>query len=165
MARATRRDLLGAASFTALAGIAAVSIAKPDAQAEAVEVTSAAPDPDGPLIALCDRFLALQAAVDLTYDVELREFALAKEEGRSSERLIALEKEGDTKRDPWFTEQSELLDEIGEMRATTLAGQRARARVLMAWYSLHRRGPDEPGDAIEWHSLAPLFRDLLGEAV
>ena len=49
----SRRDLLGAAGFTALAGIAAVAIAVPDAT-----------QPDAELIALRDQFMALQVKLD-----------------------------------------------------------------------------------------------------
>ena len=124
-----------------------------------------APDPDGPFLALCARFLELQAAIDVTYDREEEEYRLMKQQGRSNENLGALEKQGDAMRGPWQSEQSALLDDIGDINATTQAGQRARARVLMAWYSLHRRGPGEAGDSIEWHHLEPLFRDLIGEPI
>lgn len=163
MARLSRRGLIGSAGCTVAASIAAMSFAKPDAQA--VEVVPVAHDPDGPFLALCARFLELQAAIDVTYDREEREWDLAKAEGRSGARLMAMEKANEAVRGPWQLEQSALLDDIGDINATTQAGQRARARVLVAWYSLHRRGPDEAGSAIEWHHLAPLFRDLIGEAV
>ena len=56
------RELLSAAGFTALAGIAAVAIAKPDAQA--VEVLPIAHGADAELIALHDQFMVLQAQLD-----------------------------------------------------------------------------------------------------
>ena len=159
----TRRALMGSVGVAALAGIAAVAIAKPDAQA--VEVVPVAHNPDGPLLALCARFLELQAAIDVTYDRETEEHEVAQKEGRSSARLMAMEKAHDVEREPWVSEQRTLLEDIGDISATTLPGQRARARVLMAWYSLHRRGAEGAGVAIDWYDLEPLFRDLLGEEV
>ena len=161
MARLSRRSLIGSAGFTALAGIAAVSIAKPDAQA--VEVLPVTHDPDGPFLALCARFLELQAAIDVTYNREEEEYRLMKRQGVSNKKLCALEKQGDAERDPWQSEQHDLLEQISEITAVTLAGQRARARVLMGWYSLRDGG--EHSCSIDWSDLAPLFRDLIGEAV
>lgn len=157
----TRRALMGNAGIAALAGIAAVSIAKPDAQA--AEVLLAPDDADTSLMALCGRFLALQAMLDRSYDEERQEYHLAKQEGCSNEHLLAMEGANDVAREPWSDEQWALLQEIREVSATTLAGQRARARVLMAWSNVHRGGSGT--DIVEWKDLAPLFSDLLGEPV
>ena len=58
----SRRELLSAAGFTALAGIATVAIAKPDAQA--AEVLPTAHGADAQLLALHDQFMGLQAQLD-----------------------------------------------------------------------------------------------------
>ena len=136
--RPSRRELLGAAGFTALAGIAAVSIAKPDAQA--VEVVPVAHDPDGPLMALCARFLELQANID----------AIDGEEGPDHQDQL----------DGLIDAQVPTLDEIDDLDAVSLEGMRQRARVVMAWYD-GSRGLE--ATHLECYRIYPLFRDLLGE--
>ena len=136
----TRRDLMGVAGFTALAGIAAVAIAKPDAQA--VEVVPVAHNPDAPLLALCARFLALQADID----------AIEGEEGPDHQDQL----------DGLIDAQVLILDEIDDLDAISLDGMRQRARVVMAWYG-GSRGLE--ATHLDWHRIQPLFRDLLGEAV
>ena len=54
--RPSHRELPGAAGFTALAGVAAVAIAKPDVEKP---TSPAVAPPDAPLLALCARFLGL----------------------------------------------------------------------------------------------------------
>ena len=161
--RPSRRELLGAAGFCGLAGIAALAISKPDAQA--VEVLPAAQTADARLLALCDRFLVLQAALDASYAQELEQHDALKKQGALYKQLNALEMEGEAQRTPLQDEQVELLDQISDLTAATLPGQQARARVLMAWYALGNGCSGEHSSTIEWGHLAPLFRDLLGEAV
>ena len=160
MARLSRRSLIGAGGCTVAAGIASMSLGKPEAQA--VEVLPAAQSPDAPLLALCGRFLELQAVIDASYAQELEQHDALTKQGALYKQLNALEMEGEADRAPLVNEQRELLDGIGDLMASTLAGQRARARVLMAW---HDAGKGHHPIAFEWHHLAPLFRDLLGEAV
>ncbi len=135
----TRCDLLGAAGFTALAGIAAVAIAKPDAQA--VEVPPVAQVTEAPLLELCDRFMALQAQID----------AICSRDDDHDDGLDAL-----------IDQQVPILDEMGDLSAASLEGQRARAQVLMAWYGGTK---DLHAAAVEWERVAPLFHDLLGRLV
>ena len=49
------------------------------------------------------------------------------------------------------------------MSAATPDGQRARARVLMAWYDMHKG--DVACVSIDGTDIMPLFRDLLGGTV
>ena len=161
IARPSRRDLLGAAGFTALTGIAVAAIARPDAQA--VEGISPASGGDVALIAACDRFMVLQAGLYASYAKEREQHDALKKQGVLYRQLQAFEMEVEAERTPLQDEQVELLDQIEDLEASTLAGQRARARVLMAWYEVGNGG--EHHVVLEWHRLAPLFRDLLGEAV
>ena len=127
----TRRDLMSAAGFTALAGIAAVTIAKPDAHAAGT-----------PLLTLCGQFMAMQAGIDrINADME-------HDHEEELERLCAA--------------QVPILDEMEDLQAVSLEEHRARARVLMKWYGV--KDGEEGHSQLEWHRVAPLFRDLLGEA-
>ena len=131
-AQPSRRELLGAAGFTALAGVAALSFATPDT-----------PQPDAELIALSQRFLALQGQLDRVLD--------GSSEG------------ADEATDAIVGQQSQILDEMDELTATTLAGHCARAATLEKWYC---RGSEGEFDSmVEWHRVGPLFRDMLGIAV
>lgn len=144
----TRRDMMSAAGFTALAGIAAVAIAKPDAQA--VEPQGA----DADLIALCDRFIELERQKLASYGRDPRGISPAEE------RAI-----DDKERQPIWREQEELVAAMVEARATTLDGFRARARALVVY--------DQQGWADEEisHGQFPggmnfaLVRDLVGGSV
>ncbi len=127
----TRRDLLGAAGFTALAGIAAVAIAIPEAT-----------QPDAELIALRDQFMALQVKLDA---LKVRDHV------------------PDTELNGLVEAQASILDEMDGLTATTLAGHCARVATLERWYSRDAEG--EFDSMVEWHRVAALFRDLLGEAV
>ena len=128
----TRRVLMGNAGIAALASIAAAAIAVPDAT-----------QPDTPLLALCNQFMALQAGVDrINADDE-------HDHEEELERLCAA--------------QSPILDEMEDLRAVSLEEHRARAQVLMKWYGV--KDNEEGHSQLEWYRVAPLFRDLLGEAV
>ena len=59
--------------------------------------------------------------------------------------------------------QVPLLDEMEDLRAVSLEEHRARALVLMKWYGV--KDGEEGHSQLEWYRVAPLFRDLLGEAV
>ncbi len=160
----TRRDLMGAAGFTAVAGIAAVSIAKPEGVLS-THTLSAQPgeNSDAPLLAWCARFLKLQAAIDATYDREVQLYETLKQRGLPNKQLHDLEVQGEAERVPLCNEQVDLLDRIFDVPAATLAGQRARARVFIAWYCLRSGGEHSP--SVDRHHLVPLLSDLLGEAV
>ncbi len=136
----TRRAMMGNAGIAALTGIAAVTIAKPDAAA--VEVLPTRHHAETPLLAACARFMAIQAAVDVIND--------DLEDDHQHELM------------PLIKQQARLLDEMAELRAVGIVEQRARAQVLMAWYGV--KSCEEGHSAMEWDRLQPLFRDLLGEA-
>ena len=145
--RPSRRDLLGAAGFTALAGIAAVAIATPDAAA--VEHGA-----DAALIALCNRFADLERQKLASYGRDPR--------GISYEQEKAID---DRERQPIWAEQEDLVASIIDARATTLDGFRARARALVVY--------DQQGWKDEEISSGPwpggmcfaLVRDLVGGSV
>ncbi|NPD68913.1 hypothetical protein HN018_02920 [Lichenicola cladoniae] len=142
MSRTTRREVLGAGAFTAMFGIAAAAIAKPD-----VQVSAAVPlQPDGELIALCSRFDDLERKMEATY--YLGPYSEAKELAAEAQQASL------------HAEQDELLEQITPIRATTLAGFQARARTLVFWNKeIERKG--ENGD---WSNrmVWALVRDLNG---
>lgn len=158
MARTTRRGLLHTTGRTTLAGIVAAVVGS---EAQASETLPVAPDHDGPLLAMSARFLQLQNWIDASYSREAERYRELKRQGASCETLSALEAEGEVYRGPHEAEQRPLLDRITELPARTLAGQQARARVLMRWYGLGKGG--EYNVALDWDHLEPLFKDLLGE--
>ena len=143
----SRRELMTAAGFTALAGIAAAAIATPDA----VAVEHGA---DAALIALCNRFIDLERQLRASYD--------RQPQGISCQEEGAIE---DRERKPIRAEQEDLVASIIEARATTLDGFRARARALVAY--------DQQGWADEEISHGPfpggmnfaLVRDLIGGSI
>lgn len=154
----SRRELLGAAGFTALTGLAAVTIAVPDTQA--VEVLPTPRRDDAGMLALSNRFLHLEAQIVASYDREAALFNAAAADGATSKQLVALEQRGEVERNPWTDEQREVLTDLSDMSASTLEGQRARARVLIAWYSLREKSAHYVG--MDGKDILPLFRDLLG---
>lgn len=101
MTRTTRRDLFAAASFTALAGGAAVTIG----------VSKALPlitHTDAELIASCNRIIALNDELDTTY-------ADWENDDPEEIRLEAI-------REALLDQQRDLLDETRLLRATTIQG-------------------------------------------
>lgn len=139
MIRPSRRDVLGAGTFTLLTGIAAAAIAKPDAAMQRAQLVLTS---DVALLALADQFLALQARID---------FIDGDESTNHQEEL-----------DDLIDQQVPLLSDMHGLKATTLAGHRARARVLLGWYKLGKDGDFEA--EVSWIQVGPLFRDLIGEA-
>lgn len=139
----SRRAVLEASLFTALTGIAAVTIAKPDAQA--VEVT-ATPHADAELLALCiEQERAWKHAEDLvTHLGDLYGAHLPDE---------AYEQEGAA-----FRADLDLQTQIAALPAQTLAGLAAKARVLQHRLG-YTRAPD-PGasDGLVWSLTADLLR-------
>ena len=93
----SRRDLLGAAGFTALAGIAGAAIAKSDTSAA---MALPAPRDDAAMLALCDRFLHLQKQVDATYDREKALYDAMEAGGASVKEVRALEERSEIERTP-----------------------------------------------------------------
>ena len=148
MARTTRRDLLSAGGFTVLAGVAAVAIAKPDAQA--IETAPVVHEPDAALIAICRRISAIDDELSAT-------FAGRDYNDPEEVRLEAV-------RADLMDEQGELLAETHDLHATTLEGHRARARTYLRYYE----GVEQTGqiggymnDQMVWL----LVRDLAGGSV
>ena len=137
----SRRELLSAAGFTALAGIAAVAIAKPDAQA--VEVLPTARSADAQLLALHDQFMVLQAQLEAI---------------NAHTRTVT-----DDEMDSLICEQADLLEDMHLHTVTTPAGHRARARVFVAWYGM--QGGKQSHSEIDHDRLWPILRDFVGEAV
>lgn len=140
-ARPSRREMLSAAGFTVLSGIAAVSMAKPDPEAAKMLPTRTGQDAE--LIAIADRFMALQARVD---SVDAREWDAT-----------------DSELSDIVCEQADLLEEMHPLVITTPQRHRTRARVFVAWYGME--GGKESPSVIDHDRLWPILRDLLGEAV
>ena len=129
MAPTTRRHLLTTAGALSLVGLAAAVPALPAAH------------PDAAIVALADRFLAVEAqrdAVDFDPDDEA-----------SEARMMAL-----------IDVQSDILDEMSGLTASTLVGHRARAICLSKWWGITEAGDSH--SEIEGPHVAALFRDLLG---
>ena len=119
MARTTRRDLLSAGGFTALAGVAGIAFAKPDTQA--AQVVPVAHDADAELIGLCEQVIALE-----------RQWGAEAERGAefvpSDPRYAA----SDAEIDRISALAEPLIERIYDLPTHTLAGFRARARAIMA---------------------------------
>ncbi len=158
MSRATRRDLLGAGTAAALAGLATAAAARPG-------IALPPASPDAPLLALCSRFMELQAQIDASYARETERHRALKRQGAAYAQLHVSEAEREAECAPLEDQQLVLLDQLGGLVASTQEGQRARARVLMAFYSLGGGKGGEHTLVVEWSRLAPLFRDLLGISV
>lgn len=130
MPRTTRRDLMSAAGFTALAGIAAVAIGKPDAQAADAPSPvlasgslspQAGENPDAELIGLCEQVIALEqqwGAETLRSGNWIPTDPRYKASQAEQDRLAAL--------------SEPLIDRIYGLPTHTLTGFRARARAIMA---------------------------------
>ena len=138
-----------------------MAIAKPDTQA--VDVLPARRGDDAAMLPLCGRFLHLQERLDASYDREMALSDAMEAGGASVKEVRALEERSEVERTPWLDEQRALLADLSEMSAATLEAQRARARVLMAWYDMHKG--DVACVSIEGPDILPLFRDLLGAGV
>ncbi len=150
-ARPSRRELLSAAGFTTLAGIAAVAIAKPDAQA--VEVLPTTHGADAALIALCDRFTSLEQAIDASYEA-------GAGRGQTMAEEDAVEQ---AERDPLRRQQAKLLPQIVDARATTLDGFRARARAIMTYDKEGLKRQEINSGPVPGGMAWALVRDLVGE--
>ncbi|MGI4793630.1 MAG: hypothetical protein ACRYG8_05990 [Janthinobacterium lividum] len=140
MTAPSRRALLDTSCGTILATAATAIVMQPDARAsEVLPLTYRA---DTPLLALCERFMAVQADIDVI------------DADRETDHTEELDKLTDA--------QMPLLNDMTDLTATSLEGIRARVRVLMAWFG--GEGDVRCAD-MEWWTLAPLFRELLGEEV
>ena len=146
MSRPSRRELLGAAGFTMLTGVAAAAIAQPDAPPPAEAVSAGHSDAE--LIALCGRFLALEDRISATF--ANRPFGDPEETRQEAAR------------NSLHDEQEALLPALHLSKAVTVEGHRARARLMLRLRDrLRDRG--QPGgywdDQVAWL----LVRDLVGE--
>ena len=139
----SRRDLMSAAGFTALAGIAGVAVANPDA-----------PEPDAELIALCDRFIDLELQIETSF--ERQDVRITYEE----EKAIAA-----VERDPLVDQQKPIFEAMMQLRATTLEGLRARARALVIYDREGWKGREISHGPFPGGMNFALVRDLVGEAV
>ncbi len=113
----TRRDIFGATAFTALASVAAMTIAHPEQLAGSAD---AGPQtvPDTELIALCARFDELERQCRSRYAA-----AADREEEKRAEAFCR----------PWEDEQADLFERIVATPAVTLAGFRAVAATWRGW--------------------------------
>ena len=141
----TPRRALLSTGFTGLAAVAAGGWIRPESPAVAAQAPPAA-GADAVLIGLCAQF-----------DVLEHERIRSHEEGGEDEAAEAFrEKLGDL--------QHPLLRQIVALRATTLEGAQARARMLHLWDTeVERNGRPEDSywnDAMVW----ALVRDLMGAA-
>ncbi len=139
MANATRREALGAGLFTALAGVTAVAVAKPEAHA-----MQHAAHPDAELIDLCAQFCELERQFDAT-DFSARPGTLEAEAANREQR--ALTDAGDP-----------ILDRMHDLPTHTLEGFRARARAIVAFDKGELEKSDDARGMV-WM----LVRDLVGE--
>lgn len=119
MAHTSRRDLLSAGAMTALAGVAAITLAKPDAQA--AEALPAGLHPDAELIDLCGQIVEFERLWGIESDKssDLVPGHPARVVARADmDRLSAL--------------QNPIADRLYDLPTHTLDGFRARARAIMA---------------------------------
>jgi hypothetical protein len=107
----------------AMAGAAAAIVAPAVAQA--------AGNPDAELIAMCDRYVAL----DATYNAAYREPGLT----------IEAEEKIDQQTAPMQDEMNDILDRITRTEAKTPAGVAAIARVVTAYLDPRERDPEDEG--------------------
>lgn len=139
MSATTRRGALRGASLVGLLGIPAAALG----------ARSSTANPDAGLIALCDRIVALNAEVD----------RLSDEQDEMKGDYRAQAKFGDSRIRPIVRHGWELRAELVTTPATTLAGFRAKARIVRLYNGCtdgYATGYED--DAVAW-SLA---NDLLG---
>ncbi|TLU71478.1 hypothetical protein [Lichenicoccus roseus] len=154
----SRRALLTAAGFTGLAAVAAVGWMRPDLPAAAVQVgdqegldgglhsLQSSTGPDAELIALC-------AAFD---EFEQQRIQSHAEDGEDDEV--------EAFRDDLFDKQEPLLRQIVTLRATTMEGARARARMLRLWDAELEKNGRHEDDFWNSQMIWALVRDLTGAA-
>ncbi len=156
----TRRSaLLSAGGFTGLAAVAAFGWARSDVPATAVaqpaghkgfvasgDSLQSDAGPDAELIALC-------AAFD---EFEQQRIRSHKEDGEDD---VA-----EAFRDGLFDKQEPLLRQIVTMRATTIEGARARARMLRLWDAELEKDGRHEDDMWNSQMIWALVRDLVGAA-
>jgi hypothetical protein len=132
-------------------GILAASAALLATGGAVVPALASAANPDAELIAMCDRFVATEAEWRRLGDIacELEDTAPDTPEHAAAEAAFtALERDDD------------LLDQIAATPALTLAGMRAKARVVHAFYT-----PDPPDNAVVDGVMWSIVTELAGVAV
>ena len=142
--RPSRRALLSTVGFTGLAAVAAVGWVRPDTPAAAAPAQPAV-SPDARLIALCTRFDDLEHQLNRSFQEDSKSEATEVFQDKLRER------------------QRPLLQQIIELRATTLEGAQARAKMLHLWSPTMARNGKQGGywdDMMVW----ALVRDLAGAA-
>ncbi len=126
-------------------GVMSLAAVLPLAVLPVAPVMAGRPDPDAELIALCAEFDRLEAEWEDT-DTDAPVGDAAREAAR------------DAHQDRLGTTQREIAERMHAIRATTAAGQAARARSLVRW------APDlmETSDTIEAMLRSAIYRDLTG---
>ncbi len=114
-----RRGTLKAAMAGAAAAIAAPAVA------------TAAGNPDAELIAMCDRYIALDAQYNAAY--------------RVPDLTMETEEKIDQQTAPLQDEMNEILERITRTDAKTGAGVAAIARVVTAYLDPRERDPEDEG--------------------
>ena len=111
---------------------------------------AAASSPDAELIRLCGEF----------------ERAATPHHGPYSEGATPIEDDNERAEAiaPLSDAQDELLDRICTLRATTLAGIKARAKTLVLFVPDKAECADEEGGYVDERMIAALLRDLVGRA-
>ena len=141
--RASRRRLFTGFGRAALAGALAAAISRNADDSEPEH-------PDAELLSALARFGEIEHTIWPTEGAGCR--TIEEEDARA--RLMA----------PLRAEQAALVNRACALRATTLDGLRARARVLLLW-DTELPTADAPESCIDDRMLAALIRDLLGGAV
>ena len=128
-----RRHTLKAAVASAAAAIVAPAVA------------NAAGNPDAELIAMCDRY----AALDAQYNAAYREPGLT----------IEAEEKIDQQTAPMQDEMNDILDRITRTEAKTPAGVAAIARVVTAYLDPRERDPEDESRYLSDRLISRLTRE------
>ena len=128
-----RRHTLKAAVASAAAAIVAPAVA------------NAAGNPDAELIAMCDRYVAL----DAQYNAAYREPGLT----------IEAEEKIDQQTAPMQDEMNDILDRITRTEAKTPAGVAAIARVVTAYLDPRERDPEDESRYLSDRLISRLTRE------
>lgn len=118
MRSVNRRDIFPALGATALAGLAAAGLAKPETLTAAPAAKPEGKNPDARLIALCDEFCRLERKSEALFEGPTR----IDDDDERTPHVIAV-----------MNEQDPVLDGIVSIKATTLAGLKAKTEALVAW--------------------------------
>ena len=128
-----RRSTMRAAMAGAAAAIAAPAVA------------NASGNPDGELIAMCDRYVLLQAQYEAAYKVP--------------GLTIEAEEKIDQQTAPLQDEMNQILDRITRTDAKTPAGVAAIARVVTAYLDPRERDPEDESRYLSDRLMSRLTRE------